>query len=44
MPYKKPCEDCGEKFQPNSPQQKLCDSCWEKKRSGKRKLKEKKDA
>jgi len=30
MPYKKPCEDCGKKFQPNTSSQKFCNSCAEK--------------
>jgi hypothetical protein len=37
MPYPKPCRLCGHKFQPYTPFNKLCEECWTKSQSNKRK-------
>ena len=30
MAYPRPCEKCGNKFQPHTPFNKLCEECWKK--------------
>jgi len=30
MAYPRPCGKCGNKFQPHTPFNKLCEECWKK--------------
>jgi len=39
MPFPKPCNRCGKKFQPNTKFRKLCDECIEKAIKGPRQKK-----
>lgn len=41
MPFPKPCDRCGEKFQPQTAHNRLCDDCRAKTQNGKRKTKPK---
>ena len=36
MAYPKPCRLCGNKFQPHTPFNKLCEECWRKAQGNKR--------